>query len=355
MSKSRATIVALSVLLMTGAGCLSLGGDKAPTTAAGGVWLSETAGESWVGKSVFPTAEGINSINGLDILSIEQDPKDASTLYVGSKTSGVFYSLDGGESWARPEDDLASTGSILDIEVDPRNICTYFILKTDRLMKTTTCGREFDNEAYVETRAEEGLTSIAIDWYNPNTIYLGTTQGDILKSTDGGSTWAAAYRANGGIMDIQVSNADSRIVLAGTRSRGVVRSTDSGATWTDLKDELSDFSKAANVYDFSQTASGDRILMRGGYGLLYSDDNGGTWNAIPLVTSSGEVTVQAAALDPKNKNNMYYATSTTFYASTSGGTAWSTANLPSTRAASVIHVDAADSSRVFLGVVSLEK
>lgn len=355
MSKSLSSLAAVSLLLVMGAGCLSLGGSKTPTAAVGGVWLSDSVGESWASKSTLLTATGNSSINGLDILSFEQDPSDASVLYVSTKTSGLFFSLDGGESWQRPEDKMVSTGTILEIEVDPKNVCTYFVLKADRLLKTTTCGREFDNEAYVETRAEESLTALAIDWYNPKTLYLGTSRGDVLRSLDGGATWTAIDRVDSDVTDLAVSNADSRIVLVGTKSRGVYRTMDGGATWTELKEQFAKLNKAKNIYGFSQTKDGSRVLVRSGYGLMYSDDNGTTWSPIALVTDAAEVSVRAAAISPTNKDEMYYATTTTFYASTSGGKAWSTANLPSTRAASAIHVDAGNPKRLFLGVIALEK
>ena len=355
MYKTRSTLAALTLLLATGAGCFGLGGTKAPVTVAGGVWVSETAGDAWASKSVLPTATGSSSIGGMDVLTLEQDPTDASTLYIGTKSSGLFYSLDGGESWLRPEDKEVSMGAITAIEVDPKNICTYFVLKANRLLKTTTCGRAFDNGAYVETRTDSTLTALAIDWYNPKTILLGTSEGDVLRSLDSGATWAAIYRADNAVSSIEISNADSRVLLVGTQSRGLKRSTDAGGTWTDLKKTLDSYDKSEKVYGFDQTADGSRVLMHSGYGLMSSDDNGGTWNPIALVTSEAEVTVRAAAISPTNKNVMYYATQNAFYASTSGGQAWSTANLPSANAASIIHVDAGSPERVFLGVVSIEK
>lgn len=355
MSSYRSLPLALALLLMTGAGCFGFGGSQPTATSTGGLWVSENAGTTWEARSTLLSATGASSINGLDILALEQDPADASVLYAGSKTNGLFYSTDGGASWLRPEDKEASSGSVLAIEVDPNNICTYYVLKPQRLLKTETCGREFNSEAYVETRTDESLTTLAIDWYKPSTLLLGTTQGDVLRSTDGAATWTAIYRARNSVTDIAVSNADSRIVYVGTRSNGVIRSTDGGTTWADSDDALESFKKANNVYTFSQTADGSRVLMSSAYGLLYSDDNGVSWNGVGLVTSAGEVTVRAAEISPDNKQEFYYSTGSTFYSSTSSGSSWKTTNLPTSRAASVIRVDEDNASRVYLGVVSLEK
>jgi hypothetical protein len=66
------------------------------------------------------------------------------------------------------------------------------------------------------------------------------------------------------------------------------------------------------------------------------------------------VQVSAVAIAKTNKELIYYTAGTIFYTSTSGGQAWSTVNLPTTREASVIHVDQADDVHVFLGSIATE-
>jgi photosystem II stability/assembly factor-like uncharacterized protein len=286
---------------------------------------------------------------------MEQDPSDPSVIYVGTKGSGLFFSLDSGALWQRPEDPDVSSGNILDVEVDPSAICTHYVLKSRRLLKTATCGRVYDNETYVETRTNKNLTALAIDWYNPKTLYLATSDGDILRTVDGGDNWAAIYRANDLITDIAVSNSDSRILLVATRRQGILRSTDSGATWVSLEDDLKQYSKSDNVFEITQTKDGSLVLISSEYGLLTSEDAGATWKSIPLVTDVAEVDVRAIAVAPEDKNQLYYATATTFYTSSSGGNAWATANLPTTRAASILHVDEGDENRLYLGVITLEE
>lgn len=353
MSKSRSSFLALALLLLAGAGCLG-GSSDAPAAATGGIWVSESNGSSWASKSALPTATGTSTINGLDVLNIEQDPSDSSALYLGSKTSGVFYSLDNGESWMRPENKVAASGSVFGVEVDPRNVCTYYVLKADRLLKTTTCGRDFDVETYVETRTDESLTALALDWYNPQTVFIGTTQGDILRSLDGGETWTAVYRARNPIVEIEMSNTDSRVILAGTATKGIFRSTDGGTTWTSMEESMSAFANSSKVLGFSQTADGSRILLRSGFGLMISDDQGVTWKGLRLVTAAGGG-ISAAEVAPQNKDLIYYAAGSTFYTSTSGGSAWSTSTLPSARPASFIHVDESNADRIYLGVMAIEE
>ena len=342
---------ASAALLLTGAGCLGGGSSKAAT---GGMWLSADAGKTWTAKNVLPTPAEISSISSADILTIEVDPQDESAIYAGTRTAGLLYTLDGGASWMRPESELAKSGAVLDVEVSAKSVCTVYVLKADRLMKTTTCGRTFDENMYVEGRSDEALTAMAIDWYNPNVVYLGTTAGEILKSSDGGSTWTTVQRTKSkdAISAIEVSNADSRYVMMGGTKSGMYRSEDAGISWVALEDSMDDFKNSDRVYGLTQTADGSTVLMSSKYGLLASTDKGLTWSSIALVSSGNDVTIMALSVDPDSAKTIMYGTETAIYRSDDGGKAWATSELPSTRAASALKI--MKDGTILLGVRSLE-
>jgi photosystem II stability/assembly factor-like uncharacterized protein len=338
-----------AAFVLLGAGCL---GESSPTSSAGGMWLANTFGASWVAKHALPSANAVGSIGNADILSFAVDPSDDSALYAGTKSSGLLTSLDGGASWNRPEDEKVSSGAILDIAVSGNDVCTYYVLKAERLMKTTSCGREFDTQTYVEGRTKEALTAFALDWYNPNILYLGTTAGEVLKSSDAGDTWTVVYAIKDSISAIEVSNADSRLVIMGGLRSGLHRSEDAGATWRSLEDTLEDMKGSDRVYTLAQSADGSQVVASTKYGLLTSGDKGATWKGLSLLTASGDVIITALAVDPNNKNAMMYGTNTALYFTVDGGSTWSTEELPSSRAASVLHI--MDNGSVWLGVQTIE-
>ncbi|MFH1631761.1 MAG: hypothetical protein ABIA47_01910 [bacterium] len=342
---------ALSLILM-GQGCLGFGGES--TSSNGGMFRTDDSGVTWTQLSALPSASGVGSIAGVNVTSIEVDPNDNSAIYIGTVSNGMFFSLDSGTTWQRPEDSEASDGTVLDVEVDEENICTIYVLKPSRILKSNSCSRGFSS-IYVETRSDEELTSFAVDWFDTNILWAGTSAGDVLKSTDAGANWTTVGRVGDDVMAIMVSNADSRIVLVGTEAKGLFRTTDGGENWTEFEDDLrKEFRNSDDVFGFTQTASGGTVAMNTKYGLLVSTDKGASWKAVPLVTSPGEVRVWGVALDPKDGNTIYYGTSEIFYTSTSGGSSWATQELPSSRAPKAMLVHPLYTDNIFVGFASVD-
>lgn len=355
--KTTSLFAAGFMLILTGAGCL--GGSSSSASAEGGVWGSADGGQTWTSMNVLPTSTAVSSINSADILSLTRDPSDANVLYAGTKANGLLYSFDAGATWQRPPAEDAFTllrsGAILDVAVDSQSPCTFYVLKADRLIKTTTCGRSYSTEQYVESQTGVTLTALALDWYNPNNVWLGTSSGDVLHSSDAGANWSAVERTKDTVNSIIISNADSRIVLVATAYQSVFRTTDAGATWTQQKKDLASYTSASHAYDFAQTADGQTMVMSTQYGLFKSVDNGGTWQPMSLVTASGEVRIYAIGVAQTDGNTIMYGTDVTLYRSTNGGDAWMTEDLPSTRAPSVILFSPTDGSSLMIGLQTLTK
>ncbi len=58
----------------------------------GGIWKSDDGGNTWAARN-----EGLASLN---IRALAMDPKDLRTLYAGTNGSGLYRSIDAGETWA---------------------------------------------------------------------------------------------------------------------------------------------------------------------------------------------------------------------------------------------------------------
>ncbi len=342
----------MASLVLLGAGCFS---GTATTAADGGLWKTTDFGESYESLKTLPQLDGVTSIAGVNVRKLEIDPNDESVYYLSTVANGFFYSVDFGVTWQRPETEEMRSGEILDITIDPKNTCTLYVVKGSRLYKSEDCARSFE-VTYTEGGAATTLSRVVVDWFNSQIVYLGNTDGDLLKSIDGGYTWVSVLRTKNAIAHIMISNADSRIVLVGTTTAGVHRTEDAGATWVDLESDMKKaFPKSGNVYGFDQLYDGSLVLMNCGYGLLHSEDAGKTWTAYTLVTSPSEVRIWDAALDPKDRNRLYYATYGKLFISENGGNTWRNVALPSKRAPWVVQPHPKSPQTLLFGFRTIEE
>ena len=345
--------LALAAVILTGAGCF--GGEKATTNASGGMWRSPNGGESWVETNTLLVAPENGSIAVADILAIERDPQDASAVFLATRGNGIMMSRDGGVSWSRPNEAIVRDGTVLDVEVDPKDICTLYALKADRVVRSTTCGRTWESERYLETQPGVTLTALALDWYNAGTVYVGNSEGAIVKSADGGAPWARLTDLRYPVSALEVSNADSRVVLAATSRKGMYRTADGGLTWESLEESFEKFREADRVSHIAQSTDGKSLAIATQYGIFRSTDIGVTWQPLPLVSAAGDVAITALAVAPKHNDVLYYGTSDSIVQTLNAGTTWTVAGSPTTRAIGTILVDDIDPEQIQVGLKNLEK
>lgn len=346
---SQITLVSLALVLM-GQGCFG-GEGKLPDDGA--LWQTTDAGADWTHLAALPSASGVGSIGGTNVTALEIDPSDRTAYYLGSEQNGMFYSLDSGNSWQRPEDDEARSGYIIDVEVDPRDTCTVYVMKPSRILKTVDCNRNYDS-VYVETRSNTTLTSMVIDWYNPDRLWAANSQGELILSEDAGDTWQTVERIGDSVTDMIMSHRDSRIIIAGTEKHGIYRTTDGGQEWLLIDDELDEqFEDGNRVYGFTQTYDGQTMIMNTKFGLLRSIDQGANWVEVPLITDAGEVRIWSVALGIEDDNEIFYATGEILYHSLNAGDAWETQELPSVRAPKVMQLHPTDTDRLLVGFAAV--
>jgi photosystem II stability/assembly factor-like uncharacterized protein len=344
------TIIFLLAFVLIGAGCT---GSSSQGVNDGGVLKSVNSGLEWSQSNLVPTAAGIGTLSTSNIINMEMDPQDPTYLYVSTRESGMLYSKDSGVSWSQPEEPVLKTGAVFDVEVDPKDICTVYVAKVNRLFKTSDCMRTFNPEMYVDSRQGVNVIRVTVDWYNPKVVWIGLSNGDILKSADSGKTWRSSLKAREEISEIIVSNSDSRQVIVTTFNGNMYRTTNAGAKWEDLKEGLSAFKSNKKIHALVQDQKSKNLFAATDYGILRSNDFGTKWTALNLLTSPGQVKIKAIGLDSSNSNTIYYATRGTFYYSDDSGSTWETEKLPSTREPRSILVDPNKSAVLYIGVAQI--
>ncbi len=332
-------------LVLVGQGCF---GGAADTGPGGGVWKTEDRAETWEQKRTLVNGPDISGDAALlSVLDMEFDPQDRNAIYLATAEQGVVMTLDGGNSWKR----VTGQQMVRAVAVDAKDKCTVYAAVQNKIFKTENCTRDWE-QVFFDPRTDKVITDVVVDWFNTLTIYAGTSDGDILKSEDGGGSWRIVKRVDGvPITSIAMSPKDSRTLYVGTRGSGVWKTLDSGNTWIEIRkqfgDELRDARRVTQVV--LDPANENRIyLVSSKAGIIRSDDQGENWVALSLPAPPGSFTISALALDPRNSNVLVYTGPTSFSLSMDGGNTWTAKKLPTTNAGAKLLIDPQDSS-IYLG------
>ena len=186
----------------------------------------------------------------------------------------------------------------------------------------------------------------------PNTYYIGTVDGGVWKTTNGGLNWTPLFNHEpvASIGAIAIAPSDANVIYAGTGEEaprgdlsfgdGVYKSTDGGQTWTNvgLKDSrqigkiVVDPRNANVVY---VAAEGDFYGPNAERGVFRSTDGGKTWQKV--LYKNDQTGAVDLSMDPANPRILYAALwqvsrkpwhfsdggpGSGLYKSTDGGSTW---------------------------------
>lgn len=349
------SFVFLVAIILSGCS-ISFGGSSGTNSANlndGGVYKSFNQGLNWSQKASIQTVGAKKSFSGISIISLGFDPSDNKAIYAGSSENGLFFSYDAGESWQV----ATSLGkvSVTNVAVDPANKCAIYATASNKVFKSEDCSRTW-SQVFYDNDPKTIITSLVIDHSNSSNVFIGTSNGDVIKSSDKGASWRALDRFNSQVEKIAISPSNSKTMFAGTKAKGVFRSTDSGEHWEKLSEKLENFDGSNRFRDIV-IAPGEKtvILLATNYGLLKSTDNGNSWSKIELLTAEEEAKIYSIAVNSSNANEIYYVTGTTFYRSLDGGKNWTSKKLPTTRAGYKLLLDWKNPAIVYLASNKIKK
>ncbi len=169
--------------------------------------------------------------------------------------------------------------------------------------------------------------SFAADPKDPKHLYLGTTNGWMYESQDGGSSWKRLARVGERddlVLDhIQVDHADPKHLLAGMwvlghADGGLFQSRDEGKSWSEVADL-----KGQSVRSLAEAMSDAKIFVAGTLeGVYRSTDGGDHWKLISPEGSKEIHEVESVAIDPKDPSIIYVGTWHLPWKTSDGGEHW---------------------------------
>ncbi len=168
------------------------------------------------------------------------------------------------------------------------------------------------------------VRALIADPSEPDTLYLGTSGGEVYVSTDGARSWTNAFGGipfPGYVVDSLFVDRAERLWAAcwGLWGGGVIAvSADRGRTWTRRDAGLEDFSVRAIAVD----SHDENFVVVGGLtGVYRSADGGVTWQKI-----SSQENVGSVAVDPRTNSRIYVGTWRQGQRTEDGGKTWKLIN-----------------------------
>ena len=197
------------------------------------------------------------------------------------------------------------------------------------------------------------VQEICVDPSNPNTLYVGSPAGGIWKSTDVGITWTPLTDnlPQIGVSGIAVDYSNSNTIYIATGDKdggdtafvGVYKSTDGGTNWT------------ATGTMSGVTRAGDLVIHPTNNLILWCATNTGIWKTINGGTSwtnvqAGSFHQGAIRLKPTDPTNVYAVSDTRFYKSTDTGTSFVNiiTGLPASSSRLLLDVTPANANYIYI-------
>ncbi|MCK5765005.1 MAG: PKD domain-containing protein [Bacteroidales bacterium] len=211
-----------------------------------------------LGPFFIPNGKGYRGLGRLNAIAFH--PTDPEIIFAGAPSGGLWITDDGGITWTSYCDDLPTLG----------------------------------------------VSSIAVDYNNPDIIYMGTGDRDagdasgigVLKSLDGGITWD---EANTGIENLTIGrmiiHPTNTNVLYIATTGGIFKTADAGQSWT--QQIIGNFKEILFKSDDPQT-----LFASKGGDFYKTTDAGDTWTQITNGLVSGARAV--IAVTPANADVVYF-------------------------------------------------
>lgn len=169
--------------------------------------------------------------------------------------------------------------------------------------------------------------AFAADPHDHDHLYLGTLNGWIYDSHDGGKSWKRLARVGKrddlALDNIVVDPADSRHIIVGawvlgSADGGLFTSSDGGATWTSNSEMQHQSIRALAI-----APSDGKIMIAGTLqGVFRSTDSGTHWKLISPPGSTEIHEVESIAIDPTDPQIIYAGTWHLPWKTTDGGASW---------------------------------
>jgi photosystem II stability/assembly factor-like uncharacterized protein len=210
-----------------------------------GVFKSVDHGDTWTFAS--------HGLTNLFVYSLAIDPTNPDIVYAGTYYDGVYKTVDGGDNWTQVSDGLNDSAVVYVLAVNPEN---------PEILFAGTRGDNNDNTSYCS-----------------GTIY--NWGGGVFRSANGGASWTQVDggQACGYVYGMAIDPTDADIVYVASHEKGVLKSTDGGLTFSYKNTGLSDLATRTIVVDPDVPS---RLFVSSWHGgaVFISNNSGTSWSTV---------------------------------------------------------------------------
>jgi len=287
----------------------------------GGLYVSDNFGESW---------DHINNIPLTQFYAIEIDNQNPYRIYGGTQDNNTIRTLTGSlDDW---NDILGGDGFYTIVNPENSNII-YAEYQWGNLYRSNDGGNSMQ---YIGSEWAEDRTNwsspFVINYNNPSNLYFGTYR--VWKTINGGDSWFAISNdlTNGDdgssyhtITTIAISKLNSNYILVGTDDGNIHLTINGGLDWENISQAIPQRWVTRVAFDphnemkIYATLSGFRWDEENSH-VFSSNDLGQNWNNIS--SNLPDLPVNCIVLDPEIPNNIYIGTDSGIFVSFDSGNQW---------------------------------
>jgi len=250
--------------------------------------------------------------------------------FTGGTISGLFRQRAGEDRWETITKGLPEPASIQALTVLPSNRDVMFAGTQHGVYRSLDGGNSWSRPDFP---AGLEVWSITVHPKNPRVIYSGTSPVGVVRSEDGGETWTTLPNARQQnehvkmafacrVMRIDVVPGSPDQIYAALEVAGVMRSLDGGEHWNDcsgdlvtlaekpnLKSKIQSDSEAEGMLDAHalavSPAAPNSVFLAVRMGVFQSDDQAGHWRDVEVGRFSPLTYARDIRVSPHDPRTLY--------------------------------------------------
>lgn len=229
--------------------------------------------------------------DGIVVGAVTIDPRRPQTIYVGAaNTLALYRSNDGGHNWLRVPLSDEFIGGVTAIAVDGDQRLVYVGTDTAGLFRLRDVGSSMIASGHL--RLDEPVVEVAADSSGQGLVFA-RTRSELYRAESYGMNWSVVENLHSAPTALAIADGSPATVYVGTTDRGLVKSTD-GLTWVTANEGLGlvpgsrlqvdalavDPQQPNVLYVATSYLYGTSEVHQSPVGVAMSTDGAGNWAAL---------------------------------------------------------------------------